>query len=136
MVVPMLTVAETTAALSESLAVAEVMREIGVLLDAAGLSVLSVKVAPAPAVIDSVGTLSSDNSHGAALALENVRNVVGAPPLRLPTQISSVPISWLEPYDLLGVGSIALALKIGWVVEVSRKTAEKEPVGFAVRLYL
>ena len=87
-------------------------------------------------MIVSVGTLSSDISVAAALALENVRNVVGAPPLRLPTQISSWPICGLAAYHLLVVGSIASAIKDGWVVEVSCQTAEREPAKLEVKLYL
>src|ERR1051326_1310118 len=83
---PIVTVAPTSAVLSESHALTAEITETGVLCDAAELSVLSVNVAPD--VNASVGALSSAMPAGAA-PLEVDRKCVGVvdsePPIRPPT---------------------------------------------------
>src|SRR5262249_25464109 len=84
---PMLTVAVTSSVLSESLALAPVRSETGVLLLAAGLLVLSVKVAAATGVIVRFGALSRlkpSAARGVTVLVAIDENNVGAPPIRLP----------------------------------------------------
>src|SRR5258708_7234991 len=131
---PTVTAAPASSKLSGSLAVSLERRTTGVLFNEAGLLTLSVKVGLLVGVIDSVGCWSTQSSSGSA-PLVNVRNCVGAPPLRLPFHRSMLPIESVETYQVPVVGSIAMALRVtdGLELEVSCQILEKLPVGLPVR---
>src|SRR5262249_21784253 len=99
----MLTVALTRAPLSGSAAVALERRD-----RFAPSSVQAVVFA----VIESVGCWSSQSSCGspALPSPANVRNAVGAPPLKFPFQMSMLPTASLVAYQVPVVGSMARAL--------------------------
>src|ERR1700759_1100211 len=84
---PIETVAPASAVLSESPSVSELISETDAWFDAAGLSVLSVKVGLS-AVIESVGALSRARANGAApfvVDRKRVGVVERVPPTRPPT---------------------------------------------------